>query len=121
MSRSVGGYVYGIDDPCAAYFVQWTLGQVPKHGANIDFIIGDWGHGKTATDRSAVSLEYHLTDGGPGVVVIDAHGRDHADGKMAKHVLGRDDVLGKPIAEDVFALCDAIFALDERLAELPWG
>lgn len=121
MSRTVWGYVYGMHDPCAAYFVQWTLGQVPKHGANIDFIIGGWGHDNTAADRSALSLEYHLTENGPGVVVIDAHGRDHADGKLAKRVLGRDDVLGKPIAKDVFALCDAIFALDERLVELPWG
>jgi hypothetical protein len=29
-------------DPRAAYFVHWTLGQVPKHGAHIDLIIGEW-------------------------------------------------------------------------------
>jgi hypothetical protein len=121
MSRSVWGYVHGMYDPCAAYFVHWTLGQLPKHGAHIDFIIGDWGDGTSAADRSAVSLEYRITDNGPGVIVIDAHGRDHADGTLAKRVLGRDDVLGKPVAKDVFTLCDAILALDDRLAELPWG
>lgn len=47
-SRSVWGYVHGMYDPCAAYFVHWTLGQVPKHGAHIDLIIGEWGDGTTA-------------------------------------------------------------------------
>jgi hypothetical protein len=121
MSRSVWGYIHGMYDPCAAYFVHWTLGQVRKHGAHIDLIIGDWGEGATAAGRSAVSLEYRITDNGPGVIIIDAHGRDHSDGTLAKHVLGRDDVVGKPIAEEVFALCDAVLWLDERLAELPWG
>jgi len=121
MSRSVWGYVYSDDTAYAAYFVHWTLGQVPKHGAHIDLIIGRWGDRTTAADRRAVSLEYQIGDTGPSVMVIDAHGRNHADGRLAKRALRREDVIGKPIAKKVFALCDAVLLQDDRLIEIPWG
>jgi hypothetical protein len=120
LSRSVWGYVCAENDAYAAYFVHWTLGQVPKHGAHIDLIIGRWGDRTTASNREAVSLEYRIGDTGPSVMVIDAHGRTHADGTLAKRALRREDVIGKPIAKKVFAICDAVLFLDERLTELPW-
>jgi hypothetical protein len=118
MSRSVWGYVHAGNDTHAAYFVHWTLNQVYNHGAHFDFIIGRWGDGTTAANRSAVSLEYRITDKGPFLMVIDAHGRDHADGTLPKRVLRREDVIGKPIAKKVFAICDAIFLQDDRIEEL---
>jgi hypothetical protein len=121
MSRSVWGYVYRHDFKFAAYFVHWTLKQVPKHGAHIDLIYGPWGEDSTAEDRAAISLEYRITDTGPGVVVIDAEGRNHADGTLAKNALSREDVISDPIAEEVFEICDAVLLMDKRLAELPWG
>jgi len=121
MSRSVWGYVCRDDFMFAAYFVHWTLRQVLKHGAHIDLIYGPWGDQSTAEDRAAISLEYRITDTGPGVVVIDAHGRNHADGTLAKHVFSREDVISDPIADEVFDICDAVLTLDERLAELPWS
>jgi len=121
MSRSVWGYVHGQYNPRAAYFVHWTMGQVPKHGAHIDLILGYWGENSTAEQRCAISLEYHLTDTGPGVIVIDAHGRNHADGTLAKDVFSREDVLSDPIADEVFAICDVVLTQDDRLTELPWG
>lgn len=78
MSRKVSGRVYSDNDAHAMYFVHWTLGQVPRHGAHIDIIIGEW------DDRSAVSLEYRIGETGPSVMVIDAHGRDHADPSLTK-------------------------------------
>jgi hypothetical protein len=121
MSRSVWGVVYSYNAAYAAYFVHWTLGQVPKHGAHIGFIVGRWGDGTNASHRSAVSLEYRIGDTGPSLMVIDAHGRNHANGKLAKRALRREDVIGKPIAKKVFALCDAVLLQDERVAEIPWG
>jgi S-adenosylmethionine synthetase len=115
MSRKVSGRVYSDSDAHAMYFVHWTLGQVPKHGAHIDIIIGEW------DDRSAVSLEYRIGETGPSVMVIDAHGRDHADPSLIKRVLRREDVIGTPLAKQVFAICDAILLLDERLVEITWG
>jgi hypothetical protein len=118
MSRAVNGYVYADDAAYAAYFVHWTVNQVEKHGAHLDFIIGKWGDGSKASDRSAVSLEYRMTENGPFVTVIDAHSRNHAEGKLAKRALRRQDVIGKPLAKKVFAICDAVLLQDERLADL---
>jgi hypothetical protein len=109
MSRAVNGYVYLNNAAYAAYFVHWTLGQVPKHGAHIDFVIGRWGDGTDASHRRAVSLEYRIGETGPSVMVIDAHSRIHADGTLAKHALRREDIIGKPLAKKVFAICDAVF------------
>jgi len=118
MSRSVCGYVNAGNDTHAVYFVHWTLGQVYRHGAHFDIILGRWGDGTTAANRRAVSPEYRITEKGPFLMVIDAHGRDHADGTLAKRALRRDDVIGKPLAKKVFAICDAIFLHDDRIAEL---
>jgi S-adenosylmethionine synthetase len=90
-------------------------GSSAKHGAHIDIIIGEW------DNRCAVSLEYRIGDTGPSVMVIDAHGRHHADATLTKRALRREDVIGTPLAKEVFAICDAILLLDERLAEIPWG
>jgi hypothetical protein len=121
MSRCVWGYVWSEYHAYAAYFVHWTPGQVPKHGAHIDLIYGPWGDHSTAEDRTAISLEYRITETGPSVVVIDADGRDHADGTLAKYTLNREDVIGDPIAEEVYEICDIVLRMDDRLAELPWG
>ena len=77
--------------------------------------------GTNASHRSAVSLEYRIDDSGPSVMVIDAHGRDHANGKLAKRALRREDIIGKKIAKEVFAICDVVLLGDERVAEIPWG
>jgi len=40
---------------------------------------------------------------------------------MAQRVLRREDVIGKPLAKKVFAICDAVLLQDDRLTELTWG
>src|SRR5262249_28705133 len=56
-SRTVWGHAHGPAGTVAAYFVQWTLGQVDRHGAHFDLIIGKWGTGANRSDRFSVSLE----------------------------------------------------------------
>jgi hypothetical protein len=73
---------------------------------------------KIAQDRCAVSLIYRLADSGPGFMVIDAGKRDVARSKLVGRALDRAEVVGQPIAHDVFALCDAILAQEERVAEI---
>lgn len=55
-SRTVWGYLHRGDAAEAAYFVQWTLGQVDRHGANFDLIVGKWGTGTSRHDRSWSSI-----------------------------------------------------------------
>lgn len=52
---------------------------------------------------------------------------DRADGatgfaELAEHALKRDEVIGTPLAQQVFSIVDAVFMKDPRVAELQeWG
>ena len=117
LSRSVWGYAFREDAIIAAYFVHWTLGR-PDHGANFDFIIGTWGNETAENDRQAVSLEFRLIENSPQFMVIDAKDRPVAESELVKTVLSRADVIGTPIAQEVFDLVDAVWLHDERISEL---
>jgi hypothetical protein len=122
LSRCVWGFVHGAEGTRAAYFVHWTVGRVADHWPNFDLIIGRWGEGASAADRSLVAMEYRLLDNGPAFRVIDAEGRPAAESELVGRVLPRSEVVGQPIAGEAFALVDAVLAQDDRVAELlgPW-
>ncbi len=83
---------------------------------------GRWAaDGGTSADRSAVSLVYRIVDNGPAFTVIDANARNIAKSNLASRALKRDEIVGQPIAHDVFALCDAVLMQDERVAEILGG
>ena len=117
-SRRVWGWIRQDGDAHAAYFVHWTLGHVAHQGANIDLIMGEWGHGTTAEQRFGVALLYRVLVTGPAMMVIDAAGRPAFDGSLASRALARAEVIGSPLAKDVFALADAVLDQDKRLEEL---
>jgi hypothetical protein len=117
-SRSVWGFVNSPSGTLAAYFVHWTLGRVMDHGANFDLIIGTWGEGTSSSDRCLVALAYRLRATGPEFMVIDADQRPCARNDVANTSLCRSDVIGHPIAEQAFAIADAVLAHDTRIAEL---
>jgi len=118
LSRAAWGLAWLRGSPFATYFVHWTLGHVPEHGANFDLIVGEWGDGTSADDRCAVSLLYRISESGPGFMVINADERNIAKSELVGRALKRDEVVGQPISRDVFALCDALLAQDDRIAEL---
>jgi len=119
-SRTAWGEVRHGDSAHAVYYVHWTIGRVSDHGANFDIILGRWGEGTTSAERYAVSLAYRLFDNGPQFMVIDSADRRVAKSDLVGKGLARVDVIGSPIATEVFAICDAILAEDARVAEL-WG
>ncbi|WP_206108137.1 hypothetical protein [Paludisphaera soli] len=116
-SRRVWGFVATPDAAVAAYYVHSTLGRVVEHGATFDVVLGAWGEGTSGADRSVVSLLYRLAEDGPGFMVVDAEGRID-DPNVASKALRRDEVVGRPIARQVFAITDAILEQDGRVAEL---
>jgi hypothetical protein len=118
VSRKLWGMVRRDEAPYASYFVHWTVGHVFDHGAHIDLILGRWGDDASAADRYAVSLEHRIRADGPAVMVIDADRRDIAKSDLVGHALKRADVIGGPLAAEVFAVYDAIMAQDPRLAPL---
>jgi len=116
-SQSVWGLLYAEDAAVAAYWVHWTPDHLGETGANLDLVIGSWGAGTTAEDRCAVSLLHRLqADGSPAVMVIDAGERTTpAKTALAAIAMRRDEVVGTPLAAQVFDLVDAINEQDERL------
>ncbi len=118
MSRTVWGFIHRGDVTEAAYFVQWTLGQIERHGANVDLIMGKWGETTDSTDRYAVAMELHHMPDGPSFTVIDSADRPAASSDLVGKPLARDEVIGTPLAERAFELVDAIWLQDERIAEI---
>ena len=114
-SRCVWGHVYDGEAALAAYWMHWTAGHLNEPGANLDLVIGRWGEGATADDRVAVALLHRQqSDGSPALMVIDAADRPAGRGDLARTALARADVIGTPLAAQVFSIVDAIYEQDGR-------
>jgi len=118
MSRTVWGYLSVDGTARAVYYVQWTLGQVPRHGANVDLVMGEWDDDATPEKRVAVSLVYRVGPNGPEFASIDPNDRPHASSGLAAHCIPGRHVLGNPVGADAYAFLHAIFGQDPRVAEL---
>ena len=101
----------------AAYFVGWVQHR-PDHGATFDLILGKWDASATKDDRYAIALDYQMAEGSPQFMVIDAVRRLAVYAELATSALQRSEVIGTPLAPQVFALIDAIYMGDSRLDEL---
>jgi hypothetical protein len=115
-TRVVWGGVRSSAGTQAAYFVGWTLNR-PNNGARFDLIIGKWGAGAESKDRQLVSLEYRVADKRGAFMVVDSVMRPEI-ASLASTALRRNDVIGKPVAEAVFSIADAILAKEERIQEI---
>ena len=117
LSRTVWGYAHGPAAAVAVYYVQWTLGQVERHGAHFDLIIGKW-NGADRSERRSVSLEFRRTDQGPSFMVIDSTTRPVASNTLVGQSLSREEVIGTPLAQIAFEIVDAIWLGDGRISEI---
>lgn len=114
-SRCVWGLVNDGGRTLAAYWMNWTVGHLIDRGANLDLILGRWGEGATADDRVVISMVHReQPDSSPTLMVIDAGDGPAAKGELASVALKRGDVIGTPLAAQVFALVDAIYEQDDR-------
>ena len=116
-SRTVSGFLHTKEATLAAYFVHWTPGK-REHGASYDLIVGPWGEGARRENRYLVSLRYRVTERGPEFMVVDATDRPAASNELVGRALSRTQVVDTPLATSVFALVDAIYLHDPRIAEL---
>jgi hypothetical protein len=118
-SRKVWGSINAGSKAVAVYYVHWTLTRVHDHGANFDLVLGPWGAGTSPADRAIVAVAFRIVDGGPSFMVIDAGSRPIAkDNQLASTALRRDQVIGTPLATEVFVMLDAIWTGDSRIVEL---
>ncbi len=116
-TKRVWGLIHKDGAAVAAYFVGWAE-QRPDHGASFDLILGKWGASATKQDRYAVALDYRIVEGSHQFMVVDAHGRLTYGSELADSALNRSEVIGTPLASQVFALIDAIYMGDPRLDEI---
>lgn len=116
-TERVWGYVNEDGVTIAAYFVEWTPGQ-PDHIANFDLIIDRWGDDAGPECRQGVSLAFRHLATGPAFMVVNASKRPIGSSTLLKGALDRDQVVDQPISEVAFAICDAIFVRDPRIAGL---
>lgn len=118
MSRLVAGFVKRDGEPCAAYQVHWTLGQIEKHGASFFIILGYWGEDTVPADRYAVGLRYRADAEVSGFMVIDADETRIASHPLAGRALRREEVIDTPLAQEVFDIVDFIWLYDDRISEI---
>ena len=113
----VSGLIYQDGAAYAGYQARWTVGQVVRHGAHFLVVTGPWGEAAKPADRIAVALGFrHHEDGsGSSFTVLDAN---PPEPDLAGRGLRRDEVIGTPLAKEIFGMVDFIWLNDPRLAEL---
>lgn len=116
-SKTIWGDLADSSGPKAVYFVQWTLDQ-PQHMPNIDLVLGPWGDGASPSDRVLVSLLYQPRPGGGSFMVVNGKGRRADDRSLCNRALERSEVVGTPLAEEVFSLIDSLWLTEPRIAEV---
>lgn len=116
-TRSISGGLSDGEGARAAYLVRWTVGQ-PRHTPDFDLIIGLWGDGTGPQDRVLVALSYHPRPGGGFFMVVGGKGRPGDNRDLCDRALERDEVIGTPLAQEAFALIDALWLTEPRIAEI---
>jgi hypothetical protein len=107
--------VYSDNVASAAYWMHWTVGHLTETGANLDLVLGRWDDDASADERVAIALVHRQQpDGSPSLMVVDAAARPIAKRGLAGSALAREDVIGTPMAAQIFSLTDAIYEQDGR-------
>ena len=119
-TKRVWGLVRRAGAPVGAYFVAWTQGK-PDHGAAFDLILGKWGDSASKQDRYSTALDFRLVDGAPQFMVVDAVNRATSGSPLLGTALKRSEVIGTPIAAQVFAVIDAVYMSDSANEVRSWS
>lgn len=117
-TRTVWGYVYKLNVPLAAYYVQWTSNN-KEHYPNFDFLVGTWGD-DSVRDKKLISFVYNATpkDGG-SFMAIDSSGRPAARSDLCSVALNRDDIVNNVDLMGVATnMIDAVWVGDPRIDEI---
>jgi len=116
-SKTIWGGLADSSGPRAVYYVQWTVDE-PDHMPNFDIVLGPWGDGTAPSDRVLVSLLYRPSPGGGSFMVASGKGRRADDPSLCGRALERTDVIGTPLATEVFSLVDSLWLTEPRIEEI---
>jgi hypothetical protein len=118
-TERVWGFVHHGDITLAAYFVGWTA-EKPDHGATFDLVIGKWGDTTSKKDRYSVALDYRFFAQGSSFMVVNSDERTADYSSISSVCLARSDVIGTPLAKQVFTIVDAIYMSSELEEVRAW-
>lgn len=113
-SKTIWGDLSDDQGTQAVYYVHWTVDS-PDHFPNIDLIIGPWGDGTDAGQRVLACLRFRPAPDGGSFMDIDAGDRRRSNKPLFSRSLRRDEIVGTPLASQVFQLVDAIWLTDPRI------
>ena len=116
-SKTIWGDVSSPEQTVAIYYVQWTVGSA-EHLPNVDIVIGPWGEGTEPKQRILVSLLFQPGEDGGSFMVTDSEGRPANSSEICGRALKRAEIVGTPLAEEVFRLVDTIWLQDPRVVEV---
>jgi hypothetical protein len=116
-SKTIWGDLSDSSGTKAVYFVQWTVDQ-PQHMPNFDLVLGAWGDNATPRNRVLVSLLYQPRPGGGSFMVANGKGRRADDRALCDRALERTDVIGTPLANEVFSLVDSLWLTEPRMEDI---
>ena len=114
-TRTFRGFVNDQDGAYAVYLCTYTASH-PELGVDMAISMGGWGVGNESSLKQCVALEWRQSETGPGCRVIDAsdsrwHGTD-----LLGRMLSREQAMNSAKATEAFAVTDAIWQSDQRLA-----
>jgi hypothetical protein len=116
MNRTVWGDARVNGTQRATYYVQWQP-ERPLEDAVFFVILGPWDRDLVA-ERVGVAAKCRMTKRGPEFMVIDAANRSWgAAEKNAGVRLQRDQVVGTPLATELFAIVDQVMYQDARVRQ----
>lgn len=113
-TKRIWGWVHQGDATLAAFFVGWTEGR-SDHDQAFDLVVGRWGDSTTPDERHSVALDFRGQQN--AFTVVDAANRIANKPSLASTALRRDEVIGTPLASQVFAIVDAIFVATKALRQ----
>jgi hypothetical protein len=116
-SKTIWGDVSQNESTVAAYYVQWTVGAA-DHLPNVDVVLGAWGDLGSPDQRVLVSLLFKPAQNGGSFMVIDGTDRPANSPELCSRALLRTEVVGTPVSTQVFAIVDAIWLGEPRIAEV---
>lgn len=116
-SRTIWGELDSPNKVLAVYYVQWTE-DMPEHYPNVDLVMGSWDEGTAPDQRFLVSLLYRPAPEGGSFMVINSDSRPAYKNGLCGTAMAREEVIGTPLAAQVFALVDALWLTEPRMAAL---
>ena len=112
-SRIVRGFVYEAGTARAVYLVRWSFG--PRHrDGDVAVSIGGWCDADPS-QRRLVALSLRQLEKGPAFMVVDAASTQWGEEDELGAPMGRDEVIGTPLAREIFAILDAVAQQDARV------